>query len=508
MHPKIERLAELADAAGADEDSALRAHVETCAACQAEVSQLHRLAAAGNGRCVVSLPEHADHVTDEEIIGYVNTTLSADKHLLVKQHLHGCGGCMKEVLLYRSHIAQARLPQGPAAVDNIEGAKSWHEKIGLWIRGFNFRPLKILWMGMASVAAVTAILVNPLWLVEHEPPAIGIAQTSGINISIPDATTGHENPAAVTAPENSIENSIVPGQIQDDAKPGGVVAPRREKSEVAKIAGRTPPPASVTPLERFHGESAVAVVIGNKSYPAGGLVDAKYALQDALSVKTWLVSTLGVAENNIIYLENATNAQFNEVFGSTDNPAGKLAAAVKPSVSDVFIYYSGHGAPDLGSKRGYFVPVDADPGFIALSGYAADTLFKNISQLPARSVTVVLDTNFSGNSADGPLLKNVSPALVKTEQPVPRLDNVTVFSGADQGQVNAWDNGQAHSLFTSLFLKGLEGKADVNHDGTISALELQKYLQQAVPYEARRLGGAEQTPVLTQIQDRVLVNLR
>ena len=504
MHPKIERLVELADAAGVDADPALHTHVEACVSCQAQVSQLHMLAAAGDNRRVEPLPEYGDHVTDEEIIGYVNTTLSAEKHVCIQHHLHACGRCMKEVLLYRSHVAQARWVH-TTAVGNTNGARSW-SRFRAWVRGlFHFSMPTTLWIGVTSIAVVMAVVVNLLWLSESGESATRIVQSSENETATPAAVNGNEEAIAATVQENS----LLPRQTSDDASLSGTVAVRIEKKPwVAQVNAGTPPVATATPLEQFHGESAVAVVIGNKSYAAGALVDAKYALHDAQSVKTWLVSALGITENNIIYIENATSAQFNEVFGSSDKPAGKLAAAVKAGVSDVFIYYSGHGAPDISSKRAYFVPADADPRFIALSGYSVDTLFKNIAQLSAHSVTVVLDTNFSGNSAGGALLKNMSPAWLPTEQQVPKLDNVAVFSGAGQGQVNAWDNGQAHSLFTYLFLKGLEGNADSNHDGNVSALELQKYLQQAVPYEARRLGGAEQIPVLTQTQDRVLVNLR
>lgn len=501
MHPKIESLAELVDTVGVDTDPALRTHVETCANCQAQVSQLRMLALAGGSRSVEPLPERGGHVTDEEIIGYVNTTLNAEKHAHIKRHLHACGRCMKEVLLYRSHLAQARLAQNTEAISDVGGTRSWLAKRGTWLRSlFQFNAPATVWMGVAGAIATAVVLANMQWLSDPGAPTARISQTSEAKTIITADPSGSELASLAAVPEGTVAS----GQAQGDANQN---VQQKKKAAIAPVMGTAPPVATTIPLEQLHGESAVAVVIGNKSYVSGGLVDAKYALQDAQSIKTWLVSTLGVAENNIIYLENATSAQFNEVFGNSDNPTGKLASAVKAGVSDVFIYYSGHGAPDIGTKRGYFVPVDADPSFIALSGYAVDTLFNNLAQLGAHSVTVVLDTNFSGNSAGGTLLKNVSPALVKTEQVFPKLSNVTIFSGADQGQVNAWYSGQAHSLFTYLFLKGLAGSADGNHDGNISALELQKYLQHAVPYEARRLGGAEQTPVLTQTQDRVLVNL-
>jgi uncharacterized caspase-like protein len=44
-----------------------------------------------------------------------------------------------------------------------------------------------------------------------------------------------------------------------------------------------------------------------------------------------------------------------------------------------------------------------------------------------------------------------------------------------------WGNG--HGVFTYFLLKGLQGAADKNHDGVITAEELFAYLKQTVPQE-------------------------
>ena len=217
-----------------------------------------------------------------------------------------------------------------------------------------------------------------------------------------------------------------------------------------------------------------------------------------------MVKSLGVDTRHIIHLENATAAQFSEVFGSADNPQGRLFSAVKPGVSDVFIYYSGHGAPDIKSQRAYFMPVDADPKLVALSGYALDTLYKNLNRLSAHSVTLVLDANFSGNSPGGSLFRDVSPGLVQVQQPLPTLVSLTLFASAGMQHISAWDKGRKHGLFTYFFVKGAEGAADANHDGAVAASELNAYLQTQVPREAQRLIGIKQAPLFVQSQDRIL----
>jgi tetratricopeptide (TPR) repeat protein len=98
---------------------------------------------------------------------------------------------------------------------------------------------------------------------------------------------------------------------------------------------------------------AVAVVIGNKDYKNAPNVD--YAVYDASYIKKYLINALGYENENIIYKTNASYADFNSLFGTYKNK-GKLYNYVKPNVSEVFVYYSGHGAPDTNTGDAFLVP--------------------------------------------------------------------------------------------------------------------------------------------------------
>lgn len=265
---------------------------------------------------------------------------------------------------------------------------------------------------------------------------------------------------------------------------------------------------NVVPLSQGLNKDAVAVVIGNRDYLHPGLPRVEYATNDSRIMKEYLVKVLGYKSANILYVENATSAKFHELFGNENNVAGKLYNFVKPDQSDVFIYYSGHGAPDLKNKGAYFVPVDSDPNYIAISGYSLDVFYKNLAKLPAKTLTVVLDTCFSGNSDGGFLLGNVSPAMLKVNMRSPLMSKAAIFTSASDGQVSTWFHDMRHGLFTYYFLKGLGGVADHNADGEISTGELGKYISMEVPHQARRISGQEQTPVLSQLEEIVLVKYR
>lgn len=72
----------------------------------------------------------------------------------------------------------------------------------------------------------------------------------------------------------------------------------------------------------------IAVVIGNKTYEH--FDDVEFAGRDAHIMKEYLLKTLGYRENNIIFVENATKTDFEEVFGSTENYQGKIWKAAAP----------------------------------------------------------------------------------------------------------------------------------------------------------------------------------
>jgi len=252
-------------------------------------------------------------------------------------------------------------------------------------------------------------------------------------------------------------------------------------------------------------KNAIAVVIGNRNYRKRGLPRVEYAHNDSRVMKDYLIKTMGYDESNIFYYEDATSANFTELFGSKENHKGRVFNHIKPNVSEVFIYYSGHGAPDIKSRNSFFVPVDADPNYISLSGYSLDLFYKNMAKNHAKQIIVVLDTCFSGNSDGGYLLGNISPAMVNINDPDPQLKNAAIFSSTRSDQVSVWFHDKKHSLFTYYFLKGLTGEADNNKDSAITSAELGNYVKDYVPYQARRLNGLEQDPSLIQHQDIELV---
>ena len=274
-----------------------------------------------------------------------------------------------------------------------------------------------------------------------------------------------------------------------------------------------PPEVSVDvdmeiPATGLSNPDAVAVVVGVKDYSNPSIPPVEYALRDAEVFREYLVSTFGLSPENIIFLRNPTKAELESVFGTRESPRGRLYNYVKPGASDVFVFYSGHGAPDPETRTAYLVPYDADPNYIRINGYPLSLLYDNLSHIPARRKFVFLDACFSGTTEGGMLLRGISGIMVEPVE-VGRIDERTVvFTAASGDEVATWYEEKKHGLFTYFFLKGLKGEADSNGDRRLTAGELAGYLKDEVPYMARRLRGREQHPEVKGNLEMVLLERR
>jgi hypothetical protein len=257
------------------------------------------------------------------------------------------------------------------------------------------------------------------------------------------------------------------------------------------------------PQTKVKNPDAIAVIIGNRNYTKTKDVD--YAINDALAVKEYLINTLGYSEGNIFLLANASKGDFELYFGLKDNYKGKLFNTIKEGISDVFIYYSGHGAPSIKTGEGFFIPIEADPLYIDIAGYSLEVFYHNLAKLNARNTIVVTDACFSGAT----VFDNISPIGIKSKT-VGNIPNGVVISSSKGTEVSSWYNDAKHGMFTYFFLKGIHSsEADLNDDSQITYRELYQYVSdqnEGVPYYARRIHGIEQSPTITgQNLDEVFV---
>lgn len=249
----------------------------------------------------------------------------------------------------------------------------------------------------------------------------------------------------------------------------------------------------------------VAVIIGNRDYK-GDIPDVAYGHRDADAVKSLMVNDLGFSPSNIIDARDAGQAELVSIFGSKSNNRGKVWRLIDPDGnSNVFVFYSGHGAPDTQSNTPYLMPVDSHPDTIQLNGYPLSQMYANLESLEVQSVAVFLDACFSGGSAGGMLTKSASPVAVTAKMPVVKTaQKLTVLAAAEGDQLASWNEKKGFGLFTNHLVDGLRGKADTDGNQAITAGELHSYVHDKVRRSARREFGRIQTPVLMGRSDYVL----
>lgn len=266
-----------------------------------------------------------------------------------------------------------------------------------------------------------------------------------------------------------------------DAKPKPKAAPAAAASAEApekKIVSDVDAPT----YRRAEDPRKFAVVVGIEKYKS--LPAAQFAERDAAAVRAHL-EALGYPKRHVVYLagDNATRSSL----------AGYLQSWLPKNVkedSEVFFYFSGHGAPDAETKKAYLVPWDASAEFLSESGYPLDELYSRLAKLGAARVVVALDSCFSGAGGRSVFASGARPLVTKLDLGEAAPDKLVVLAAASAEQISGAQTAQGHGLFTYYLLQGLE-----KSKGDSSVKALYEYAKPKVMDDAR-LDNREQTPQL------------
>jgi hypothetical protein len=256
---------------------------------------------------------------------------------------------------------------------------------------------------------------------------------------------------------------------------------------VAAAPSRTEAPATsdvdrVPSIKHKALVNAYALVIGVESYREK-LPKADYAASDAKLMGEYLVKVLGFPEENVV-VRTDDKASLTDFMKYVEN---WLPNNVEKDAK-VFVYFSGHGAPNPKTGRAFLVPYDGDPTFIESTGYPVERLYAALDKLPTSDVSVVLDSCFSGAGGRSVLAKGARP-LVQVAS-VTRGTRASVLSAGASDQIsNAYEE-KGHGLLTYFLLKAYG-------DGITTLSEAFAYARPNVQRVARKLYNNEQTPQYT-----------
>jgi uncharacterized caspase-like protein len=185
-----------------------------------------------------------------------------------------------------------------------------------------------------------------------------------------------------------------------------------------------------------------------------------------------------------------------------------LKSKIKKNKSDLIIFFAGHGLASSDGKELYLLPQDGNPDRLERTALSRTDLFKEIISLNPKSVTMFLDTCYSGVSRDEQmLLASARPVRIVADEQEGIPDNFTIFTASQLDQISSGLKEANHGIFSYYLMKGLEGNADSNQDKKITNGELLAYMDENVSQKASEL-GRQQNPSLAGDPDKVLMSYR
>lgn len=229
-----------------------------------------------------------------------------------------------------------------------------------------------------------------------------------------------------------------------------------------------------------------ALIIGNEDYSSQQMdlsseVNVAYARNDASAFKAYAMKLLGIPEENIIFLLDATTGQMHQAIA-------KLNLIIKNTRgnADVYVYYAGHGLPEEETKKPYLMPVDVS-GKNPQLGISLQNFYNTLSKHPSKKVTVFIDACFSGGARNQGL---VAARGVKIKPKDNMLKgNIVSFTASSGNQSSLPLDDEKHGFFTYYLLKKLKSSG-----GEITYGELSDYLTRTISLKSVLLNDKEQTP--------------
>ncbi|MGC2619031.1 MAG: caspase family protein, partial [Acidobacteriaceae bacterium] len=205
-----------------------------------------------------------------------------------------------------------------------------------------------------------------------------------------------------------------------------------------------------------------ALVIGISHYKnLPQSAQLQYPNVDAESIYTVLISTEGgqfPAENvHKLIDDKATDANIKYELETW------LPSVTHPD-DRVLVYFAGHGFVSNGTA--YIAPYDIDLHNIPGTAYPMETLGKDIgSKINGKWKVLITDSCHSGAITPEADRSTVNRTLLDLDK---SLFSITASRDREQSfESDKWGGG--HGIFTYYVVKGLEGEADTNGDGIVSA---------------------------------------
>jgi hypothetical protein len=237
-------------------------------------------------------------------------------------------------------------------------------------------------------------------------------------------------------------------------------------------------------LMAFTQPKTVIISIGVGTFKDGQVPTVKYARHDAEVMAEYLRIIGGVPGERIRILldRQALERDFEDTF-----ERWLRKRADRETV--VYVFFAGRALADGGTGAISLVPYDG-----TLSGakqlYPLVRLQEVLYRLPIRRAILMFDVSMDPSPGVG-LADIPSPAWESPVSDARKDVEMWMVGNRSLQEAHAYDDGK-HGLFTYNLLRGLQGVADVDRDGTVIAGELCTYARGQTARVAREQFGNKQ----------------
>lgn len=268
--------------------------------------------------------------------------------------------------------------------------------------------------------------------------------------------------------ESKTINLTMTQQVSD--KPMVVQGKEEEKREI-ELASLTSAVDKNIPNNSTKSPNRLALIIGNENYAGSGSLNAQinvdYARNDAGVFREYALSALGVKEENLFFLTDASAGEMRKEIDRVTELLKRMGSS-----SELIFYYAGHGLPDEETRIPYLIPVDIDATNLSYAIKLSD-VYRKFSETGAHRILIFLDACFSGGGRNQGLLAARGVRIKPEEAPV--SGNMVVFSASSGDQSSLPYYKEKHGIFTYFLLKKIQETG-----GNVTLGELSAYLKQNV----------------------------
>ena len=240
------------------------------------------------------------------------------------------------------------------------------------------------------------------------------------------------------------------------------------------------------PITNMVNKKTFALVIGNEDYSSFQMElntssNVDFAKTDAQIFRKYLMNTLGLPNENITLLTDATAGQMKQAIARLS----AIAEAYEGEAKLIF-YYAGHGLPKDETNEPYLIPVDVSSSNLDYAIKLED-VFNKLTEHTSQRVTVFLDACFSGGARNQALVA-ARGVRIKPKSPFV-MGNLVVFSATSDDQAAYPYKEKAHGIFTYYLLKALQIS-----NGEMSYGELGEFIRTNVMRKSVLVNNKVQAP--------------